>query len=306
MTMDSGNQQNHFAVFGDIHGRIALMYTLALLWENESGIQLSGLLQVGDMGAFPNPFKLDDATQKYAQLDPDELGFHQFCTQTAESEFYLGRENTPSTYFIRGNHEDFDYLNSFSRPETVDPWQCLHFIPDGQQITLFEPRQPITIGGVGGIPPITKPRARGKKARQKYRQAHRQVGIDARFFSEVKAKSAFNQSEKIDILMTHAGPQCSELQQSGSIILAELAERIRPTVHLFGHHHQVIGPCQGPGHSLLVGLEHLDFNKNGEIREGAWGILTLSEESATFTFSSPQDLPFLKTVKRQTYRSLLN
>ncbi|TGO02260.1 hypothetical protein PN36_27780 [Candidatus Thiomargarita nelsonii] len=59
------------------------------------------------MGAFPNPFKLDDATQKYAQIDPDELGFHKFCTQTEESEFYLARQNTPSTYFIRGNHEDF-------------------------------------------------------------------------------------------------------------------------------------------------------------------------------------------------------
>ena len=137
------------------------------------------------------------------------------------------------------------------------------------------------------------------------RKAHRQAGIDPRFFSEVKAFSAFNQSEKIDILMTHAGPQCAELQ-TGSIILAKLAERIRPTVHFFGHHHQVIGPCQGPGHSLLVGLEHLDFNKNGELKEGAWGILTLAENLANFVFSSPKNLPFLKTIKRETYRSLLN
>jgi hypothetical protein len=303
--MDS--QQYHFAVFGDIHGRIALMYTLAFLWENESGIKLSGLLQVGDMGAFPNPFKVDDATQKYAQIDPDELGFHKFCTQSEEGEFYLGRQNTPKTIFIRGNHEDFEYLGSIYRPKTVDPWQRLHFIPDGQQITLFKhsKRQHITLGGFGGIPPSTELRARGKKARQKYRKAHRQVCIDPRFFSEVKAKSAFNKSEKIDILMTHAGPQCFDLQ-SGSIILAELAERIRPKVHLFGHHHQVIGPCQGPGNSLLVGLEHLNFNKNGELKEGAWGILTLSEDSANFTFSSPRNLPFLKTVKRETYRSLLN
>jgi predicted phosphohydrolase len=299
--MKSGNQKYHFAVFGDIHGRIALMYTLAYLWENESGIKLSGLLQVGDMGAFPNPFKLDDATQKYAENDPDELGFHKFCTQTEESEFYLARQNTPNTYFIRGNHEDFDYLDSFSMPETVDPWQRLHFIPDGQQITLFKHR--ITIGGFSGIPPSTEQRARGKKARKKYRKAHRHVNIDRRFFSSVKAKSAFNKSEKIDILMTHAGPQCPDLQ-CGSIYLTELAKRIRPKVHLFGHHHQVIGPCQGPGNSLLVGLEHLDFNKNGELKEGAWGILTLSGDSANFT--SPKNLPFLKTVKRDTYRSLLN
>jgi len=299
--MNSCNQQHHFAVFGDIHGRIALMYTLAFLWENESGIKLSGLLQVGDMGAFPNPFKLDNATQKYAKIDSDELGFHKFCTQTEEGEFYLARQNTPNTYFIRGNHEDFDYLGSFSMPETVDPWQRLHFIPDGQQITLFKHSERITLGGFGGIPPSTEHRARGKKARQKYRKAHRHA--DPRFFSE--AHSAFNQSEKIDILMTHAGPQCPDLQ-TGSIYLTELAKRIRPKVHLFGHHHQVIGPCQGPGNSLLVGLEHLDFNKNGELKEGAWGILTLSGDSANLTFSSPKNFPFLKTLKRETYRSLLN
>ncbi len=304
--MVSCNQQYHFAVFGDIHGRIALMYTLAFLWENESGIKLSGLLQVGDMGAFPNPFKVDAATQKYAESDPDELGFHKFCTQSEEGEFYLGRQNTLNIYFIRGNHDEFEYLGSISRPKTVDPWQRLHFIPDGQQITLFKhSAHPHIVGGFGGIPPITEHRTRGKKARQKYRKAHRRVSIDPRFFSEAFAKSAFNKSEKIDILMTHAGPQCSDLQ-SGSLYLTELAERIRPKVHLFGHHHQVTGPCQGPGNSLPAGLEHLNFNKNGELKEGAWGILTLSGDSANFTFSSPKNLLFLRTVKRETYRSLLN
>jgi len=134
--------------------------------------------------------------------------------------------------------------------------QRLHFIPDGQQITLFKHSKRITIGGFGGIPPITELRARGKKARKKYRKAHRHVSVDPRFFSEADCHSAFKKSEKIDILMTHAGPQCSDLQ-SGSIYLAEPAKRIRPKVHLFGHHHQVIGPCQGAGNSLLVGLEHL-------------------------------------------------
>ncbi len=301
--MKSNNHKYYFAVFGDIHGRVALMYTLALLWQNESGIKLSGILQVGDMGAFPNPFNIDKATQKYAKLDPDELGFHKFCTQTEEGKFYLDRQNTPNTYFIRGNHEDFDYLGSFSQPTTVDPWQRLHFIPDGQQVNLFKPE--VTIGGFGGIPPSTEHRGRGKKARKKYRQAFDMASYDPRFFSEDLVKSAFNNSEKIDILMTHAGPQCPELM-NGSIYLAELAKRISPKVHLFGHHHQVVKPCQGPGNSLLVGLEHLNFNTNGELQKGAWGILTLSEDSVKFSFSSPQNLPFLKTVKRETYRSLLN
>jgi predicted phosphohydrolase len=300
--MKSNNKTYHFAVFGDIHGRIALMYTLAFLYQNESGIKLSGILQVGDMGAFPNPDKIDKATAKYAKKDPDELGFQKFCIQTEEGEFYLNRENTPNTYFIRGNHEDFDYLNSFSQPTTVDPWQRLHFIPDGQLLSLFPPRN-INIAGFGGIAPRTEDRGRGKTAREKYRQAI--ASDDPRFFSQEMVQSAFHDSENIDILMTHAGPQCPELIH-GSIYLAELATRINPKVHLFGHHHQVVKPCKGPGNSLLVGLEHLDFNENGELKKGAWGILTLSEDSAKFSFSSPQKIRFLKQIKRDTYRSLLN
>jgi hypothetical protein len=298
------NQKYHFAVFGDIHGRVALMYTLAFLWEKESGIKLSGILQVGDMGAFPNPFQVDKATQKYAELDSDELEFHKFCTKTPISEFYLARQNTPDTYFIRGNHEDFDYLNSIAMQETVDPWQRLHFIPDGQQVTLFEQNH-IIIGGFGGIPPSTEQRKCGKTARQQYRKACHKANCDPRFFSEKLMRSAFDDCEQIDILMTHAGPECPELAK-GSIQLAGLARRIKPRVYLFGHHHQVIGPCQGPGDSLLVGLEHLSFNKKRALKEGAWGILTLSFDSAAFTFSSEKTLNFLKAVKRDNYRSLLN
>src|SRR3954464_9562903 len=103
----------HFAVFGDIHGRIALMITMARLWEQQTGLRLAGILQVGDMGAFPDTARLDDATARMARNDPDELGFASYCVQTEEGERYLGGPSVPVTVFIRGNHEDFDYLAGF-------------------------------------------------------------------------------------------------------------------------------------------------------------------------------------------------
>ena len=57
------------AVFGDIHGRVRLMYELALSWQERTGRRLDGILQVGDFGAFPDPQRLDEATRKHARAD---------------------------------------------------------------------------------------------------------------------------------------------------------------------------------------------------------------------------------------------
>jgi hypothetical protein len=108
----------------------------------------------------------------------------------------------------------------------------------------------------------------------------------------------------MDILMTHAGPYCSELL-CGSKHLTQLAKRVKPTVHLFGHHHQIIQPCEGSGGSLLIGLEHLNFNSDDQIRKRSWGILTLSKNKPTFIFASQKNTRFLKNVQRNNYRLLL-
>ena len=101
------------------------MLTMARLWEQHTGLRLAGILQVGDRGALPDHTRLDDATARMARDDPDELGFASYCAPSQEGERYLGGPSVPVTAFIRGNHEDFDYLARFSAPEAVDPWQRL-------------------------------------------------------------------------------------------------------------------------------------------------------------------------------------
>ena len=63
-----------YLIFGDLHGRILPAFRLAMAWEREHGVRLDGLLQVGDLGYFPDPTRLDKATARHAAADPLELG----------------------------------------------------------------------------------------------------------------------------------------------------------------------------------------------------------------------------------------
>jgi hypothetical protein len=280
------------------------MYTLAILWQQQSGIELDGLLQVGDMGAFPDLSKLDKATKKHAEKDTDELGFQQFCVVTPESKFYLQHQQAPPTYFIRGNHEDFDYLGKFTKPSSIDPFQKIWFIPDDRIITVAEDSRSIDIAAFGGIAPGEEQRLRGKSARTQYRKAQKIGKSDPRYFSEHSIDRISTNLQDADILMTHAGPICPQLP-TGSIFIAELLEYIKPRVHLFGHHHRVIDRQNQLTGSLSIGLEHLEFDLRGKLKYGSWGILSISPASLSFTFMSPDIFPLLGEITRTNYRSLI-
>ncbi len=299
----NNNRQLNFAVFGDIHGRIALMYTLAILWQQQSGIELDALLQVGDLGAFPDLSKLDKATQKHAQKDSDELGFQNFYVATPESQFYLQHPLARTAYFVRGNHEDFEYLGKFIKPAPIDPWQQIWFIPDNQAIAIGSADRSIKIGAFGGIAPRQEQPARGKLAREKYRKAQKISNSEPRFFSGTEIAHISPDLHNLDILITHAGPQSPKLP-TGSIFLDRLITHLQPSVHLFGHHHQVIYREDPVNNLLSIGLAHLEFD-NGKLKPGSWGILSISPESLSFVFMSPAIFPILDRIQRTNYRSLI-
>lgn len=289
-----------YLVFGDIHGRLALMLTIAALWERSRGQRLDGLLQVGDMGAFPNHARLDDATARHARRDPDELGYRAFLHAEDEAAPFLRACRAP-IYFVRGNHEDFEHLAAFPRPQAVDAAGRIIYIPDGQSLALGDG---LLLGAFGGIPPSTEARGRGRSARDRFRKAGRRAQLGPERFTEEQMRRAFKRRAAPDILMTHAGPACSAFPR-GSSLLAELAERVRPGVHLFGHHHAVVGPERGPGGALLVGLEHLCFDRGGALKAGSWGALEMAPGGvAAFRFPTDQDFAWLPRLRRESYRSL--
>src|SRR5262245_11559286 len=102
----------HIAVLGDLHGHFTLAYRVLKRWEREAGQTLDLVLQVVDLGAFPPPFKLDSATRRFAERDPDELGFAEYYEGSPEADEILGpdapdeRRIAADMVFIKGNHED--------------------------------------------------------------------------------------------------------------------------------------------------------------------------------------------------------
>lgn len=293
-----------FAVFGDVHGRVALMLTLARRWQQHTGLRLDGLLQVGDMGAFPDHHRLDASTLRFARDDPDELGFVDFLGPTPDGEALLAPADSPPIVFCRGNHEDFAYLGAFARPTPLDPWRKLWFLPDGAVLDweTVRPGPPCRIAALGGAAPIPAPADRGRtarKARRKAAQRELVLGMGPRFRSEDVDRALRRDPGAVDVLLTHAGPSHPAWDE-GSDDLARLARRWRPRAHLFGHHHRVVGPVETDD-GLLVGLEHLEFHRD-RVRDGSWGILALDGGSARFDWVLGRDHRWLAETTRAGWR----
>ena len=160
-----------YLIFGDLHGRILPAFCLAARWEREHGVRLDGLLQVGDLGYFPDVARLDRATARQAADDPMELGTCLVVEPNREAdEVFHGEAGPPPTlWFTAGNHEDFDALAGRERDGgrgsesfAVDAYGFVRCIRDGRVETL---PGPMRVGAVWGIDDRA-PRARRKTREQ--------------------------------------------------------------------------------------------------------------------------------------------
>ncbi len=156
------------AILGDVHGHLTLGFRVLRRWQDETGHTLDVILQVGDLGAFPPPFRLDDATRRFAERDPDELGFAHYHEGGAEAAEIFGPDALPARalaaqmWFIKGNHEDFEFLVEVAaarrRAGAGRPAQraSLH-IPGGRVVKLARRDRTLRIAALGGIADDGKP-----------------------------------------------------------------------------------------------------------------------------------------------------
>ena len=215
-----------YLIFGDLHGRILPAFRLAMAWEREHGLRLDGLLQVGDLGYFPDPSRLDKATARHAADDPLELGACLVAEPSREADAVLRGEDgpPPTLWFTAGNHEDFDALAARERnggrrsPSfAVDAYGLVRCIRDGRVETL---PGPLRVGAVWGIDD------RAPNARRRTPERGR---IKDRSLTAL-AGSAF------DVLLSHDGPRDAVLAGSGSEGLGALIGLARPAFAFFGHY----------------------------------------------------------------------
>jgi len=261
-----------FLVFGDLHGRVLPAFRLAAAWSREQGVPLAGLLQVGDLGYFPDHSRLDKATRRHAARDPDELGVALVTAASREADEVFDDPDVPDTMWCTlGNHEDYDAVAQCDigggDEFALDAYGRVRCIRDGH---VAELPGGLRVGAIWGIDD------KSPNARRRTPQAGR---IRPRSTLELSGRA-------FDVLLTHESPRDAILIDSGSDDLTDLVAAARPAFVFFGHYHARIGRVDGDfGPTqvyLMSGLEFRGRDRSAEA--GSVGVLTWRDGVGEFEY----------------------
>jgi hypothetical protein len=279
----------NYLVFGDLHGRVLPAFRLASAWSREHGVRLDGLLQVGDLGFFPNLDNLDKATRRHAADDPLELGVRDVVVRSPDADRFLGEPEVPEAmWFTCGNHEDYGALEQLAHGRDagaddfpVDWYGRLRCIRDGHTLTL--PGE-LRVGVLWGIDD------KAPKARRKAPEAGR---IRPRSATELAFAS-------FDVLLTHDAPLGFVHADSGSALIGEVIAEAKPAFAFFGHYH--------PGRRLYGELAETQLfhlhgfemrGSGGSAEDDSVGLLTWKDGAGHFDYL---DGRWLRTFTRHNWR----
>jgi predicted phosphodiesterase len=232
---------------GDIHGALDRMYVDVLAFEVALGVTFDWVLHVGDFGVWPDPNRVDGASRRHD-------GAGDFPAWISE------RRSAPRrTVFIKGNHEDFVWLDA---QPTTEILPGLHYLPNGRMHELIAGDELVRVGGVGGcFGPSNFER----------RSASLQ-GYAKRHYTRDEIDTLSTRAD-LDIVLTHDAPAGVRFERhrrgegfiSAAAGLDGLLARTQPRVCFFGHHHtrldsevagvRCIGLNKGPHPGSLVAIE---------------------------------------------------
>jgi hypothetical protein len=221
------------AVFGDLHGYILLAFKLCVRWQQETGQQLDLILQVGDLGVFPDRTRLDRATRRHGERNPVVFSFQEFFMAERPEVTTLVEELSCPLLFVRGNHEDHGWLDAleqrFPNPcFPVDAYLRLWCLKTGVPYTFQRGEEAITILGIGRV---------GRPASFEKTKPH-YIQPDEQHLLERLGDMP------VDIVLTHDAPRDRIYPGSGSLEIEQALRRHQPQYHFFGHY-------SGPSHHRL-------------------------------------------------------
>jgi hypothetical protein len=276
-----------YLVFGDLHGRILPAFRLASAWAREHETPLDGLLQVGDLGFFPDPSRLDKATKRHAEKDPLELGAAKVAQPSRLADaIFADPDCPPALWFTAGNHEDFEELAHLSAGGDATTYPVDHYLRvqclrDGSVTTLSEA---LRVGALWGIDDKA-PNARRKVTPRAY--------IRPRAVTQLSGI-------KFDVLLTHESARDVIFTKSGSEEVSALVGLAQPAFHFFGHYsgagRRIEGDFGATQVYHMAGMELRD--KVGGAEEGSVGVLRCVEDETTFEYLDPA---WLRTFTRHNW-----
>ena len=230
---------------GDIHGAMDQLYSDVLAFEYSLGVRFDHVLHVGDFGVWPDPDRVDKATRKHE-------GAGDFPVWFAE-----GRAAPRPTVFIKGNHEDFVWLEEQRTARKREVLTGLTYLHSGETIDLDSADGRIRVGGIGGC---YGPSDYGRQSKHLQSRAKRHFTRD-----EVERMCGRG---GIDVLLLHDAPAGVEFtwrRPDGSVRrryaseaegLAQAVVGTRPRLCFFGHHHTRID-------AEIGGVRCIGLNKVG-------------------------------------------
>lgn len=209
---NSKSSHSNIAILGDLHGHITLVYHILKRWEIEHGEEIDLILQVGDLGVYPFPERADKTTKRFAKKNPAELSFQDYFHGFPEGEEILGangdetRSIAAEMYFIKGNHDDFEFLDEISHgcnyPVPVDYYGKMHYIRSGLVISLYAGSFRLKVGCLGGI--AAHDGSSGKDTASQY-------------YTRSEVRELHAAGKDLDILLTHQAPYGTVHESGGSI-----------------------------------------------------------------------------------------
>ncbi len=224
---------------GDIHGAINRFYEDVLAFEKTLGSTFDWVLHVGDFGIWSDPARIDRATRNHD--GPGDF-----------PDWLAAKRHAPRrTVFIKGNHEDFLWLESQKGAEVLPG---LVYLRNGCRIELENASiGRVSVGGIGGCYGASD-YVRKSKTLQGYARRHYT-------HDEIDRLSNFG---KLDVMLTHDAPAGVRFQHhrrgaeyvSEAAGLEALLSRVRPRICFFGHHHARVD-------AEIAGVRCVGLNKVG-------------------------------------------
>lgn len=265
----AGCKRMRIAIFSDIHGKIALPFKLVDLYQNETGRKIDGILQCGDMGAYPNLENLDKATIKHAQYDRDELGFHDdFTKVNPEIQALLNRLDI-NMICVRGNHEDHDFLDELEAQHPteslfpIDVYKRVYVCKSGRKQEWKIGDQLLNFVGIGRI-------------------GDRKGRTEKRFiqnYERAEIKKLLKTKDVFDVLVTHDKDNLGD-QGYGMAEIREVLDAVIFRYHFYGHtgapftHETDLN-----GITQAIKVKELEFNESGVLEPGCMLILNKNEDA---------------------------
>jgi hypothetical protein len=261
------SQAQFYLVLGDVHGHIQRALTLAIRLQCLLDAPFQAVFQVGDFGFWPGGRKTQPEDPYYKR--EDALDFLLMQSAPDPGRFFSAGEAVLDTlraplYFIRGNHEDFERLQTLSKEHPTEVLSGIFFLPDyfaGEVAGLH-------IAAVGGI--LTDvDRGKGKQARIAFKKAQQQVQTDPRRSNAMLLAQIF--LPHYDLLLTHSGLSSREARD-GSRQLETYLHQQTVRLHFYGHHHRFSWGQVGP-QTLSIGLRNLEEDPQASLRMGSFAVL---------------------------------